>query len=140
MGSIWFPLQAVREESSCLQVARQRHKGVLFDNWHDEDTRSMGIDRAEWSDLEAVSVPMDRGDALCFTQLTPHRALRNTSDVVRWSMDLCYEATETVTDSGKQYGFVARSDDSRGLWGRWDALPVRFYLFERGVMWLNRSV
>ena len=84
-------------------MAPQRYKGVLFDNWHDEDTGFTGIDRAEWSDLEAVSVPMDRGDALCFTQLTPHRALRNTSDVVRWSMDLRYEAT----DGGKQYGFVA---------------------------------
>ena len=59
MANIWFPLQAVREESSCLQVAPQWHKGVLFDNWHDEDTGFTGIDRAEWSDVEAVSVPMD---------------------------------------------------------------------------------
>ncbi|MEE2873230.1 MAG: hypothetical protein VX893_09965 [Candidatus Latescibacterota bacterium] len=37
------------------------------------------------------------------------RAPSKQSDEVRWSMDLYYEATETATQSGKQFGFVARS-------------------------------
>ena len=54
---------------------------------------------------------MKRGDVLCFTQRTPHRALPNEREFVRWSMDFRYEATRTAT--GGSLGFVARSSDSR---------------------------
>ena len=37
------------------------------------------------------------------------RAPSKQSDEVRWSMDLYCEATETAPQSGKQFGFVARS-------------------------------
>ena len=37
------------------------------------------------------------------------RAPSKQSDEVRWSMDFHYEATETATQSGKQFGLFARS-------------------------------
>ncbi len=132
--SIWFPLQAVSEHSGCLQVAPQRHRGVLFDDYHDEDTGFKGIDRSEWKRLDGIPVEMGRGDALCFTQLTPHRALPHRGKAVRWSMDLRYEATATATESGKEYGFVARSsEEPEAVMGieewlaKWDGIPLRSY-------------
>ena len=49
-------------------------------------------------------------------------------------MDLYYEATETATQSGKQFGFVARSgkepaavrDKPNGCL-QWDSIPERAY-------------
>ncbi len=63
-----------------------------------------------------------------------HRALSNQSDEVRWSMDLYYEATETATQSGKQFGFVARSGKEpaavmgQAEWRvKWDGIPEQTY-------------
>lgn len=75
----------------------------------EEESGFVGLSRAEREKLDGVSVEMETGDALCFPQLTPHRATSNQSDAVRWSMDVRYEATPTATEGGKPQGFVARS-------------------------------
>lgn len=107
--AIWIPLQPVTEHNSCLQVAPQLHRGKLFETVQDEESGFVGLSRAEREKLDGVSVEMETGDALCFPQLTPHRATSNQSDAVRWSMDVRYEATPTATEGGKPQGFVARS-------------------------------
>lgn len=107
--SLWYPLQAVGERNSCLQVAPRRHRGPLFGGHHDEETGFLGLSPEDRQDLQGVSVEMVPGDLLCFTQKTPHRALPNRSDAVRWSLDVRYEATDHATGSGKDKGFVARS-------------------------------
>ena len=107
--ALWYPLQAVGEHNSCLQVAPRRHRGPLFDGHHDEETGFLGLSPEDRQDLQGVSVAMQPGDLLCFTQKTPHRALPNRSDAVRWSLDVRYEATDRATESGRDKGFVARS-------------------------------
>ena len=107
--SLWYPLQAVGEHNSCLQVAPRRHRGPLYDGHHDLETGFLGLSPQDRQDLQGVSVAMQPGDLLCFTQKTPHRALPNRSDAVRWSLDVRYEATDRATESGRDKGFVARS-------------------------------
>ena len=107
--SLWYPLQAVSERNSCLQVAPRMHRGPLYDGHRDEETGFLGLSPQDRQGLDGVSVEMERGDLLCFTQQTPHRALPNRSDAVRWSLDVRYEATDHATESGRDKGFVARS-------------------------------
>ena len=107
--SLWYPLQAVSERNSCLQVAPRMHRGPPYDGHRDEETGFLGLSPQDRQGLDGVSVEMERGDLLCFTQQTPHRALSNRSDAVRWSLDVRYEATDHATESGKDKGFVARS-------------------------------
>ena len=109
MVSLWYPLQAVSERNSCLQVAPRMHRGPLYDGHRDEETGFLGLSPQDRQGLDGVSVEMERGDLLCFTQQTPHRALSNRSDAVRWSLDVRYEATDHATESGRDKGFVARS-------------------------------
>ena len=132
--SMWIPLQDVDEKNSCLQVAPGCHTRGLYADYQDDETGFKGISKEERERLPGVSVPMRRGDALCFGQRLPHRALANRSDAVRWSMDLRYEATATATESGRQYGFVARSPSdpaavlSCDAWlAKWDGVPPRTY-------------
>ena len=108
--SIWMPLQRVTEINSCLQVAGGHHRGVLHESYHDPETGFVGLSPKERDRLNGVSIEMNPGDALCFTQLTPHRALPNRSDQVRWSIDVRYEPTGQATEEGRQQGFVAHSD------------------------------
>lgn len=113
--SMWMPLQKVTEHNSCMQVSPGFNRGDIHDAWDDEKTGFIGLSPEMQETLTPVSIEMEPGDLLCFTQATPHRALPNQSDAVRWSMDVRFEATEHATEHGKARGFVARSpsDPSR---------------------------
>jgi phytanoyl-CoA hydroxylase len=116
--SIWAPLVAVTEHNSCLQVAPDRHRGPLFEGAVDE-TGFLGLSKEDRAQLQGVSIAMEPGDILCFPQLTPHRALPNHSQAVRWSMDLRFESAENPTTSGRTKGFVARSQHGVTSYEEW---------------------
>ena len=132
--SMWFPLQRVTEHNSCLQVAAGHQQGVLHEGVDDEETGFRGLAPEIRQELTGTSIEMDRRDLLCFGQKTPHRALPNRSDTVRWSMDVRYEATAQSTESGRDKGFVARHPvdpaavESCASWvARWEDLPSGAY-------------
>jgi ectoine hydroxylase-related dioxygenase (phytanoyl-CoA dioxygenase family) len=132
--SIWMPLQAVNTQNSCLQVATGYHRGELYEGFNDEETGFLGLSKEQRSQLVGIPIEMNSGDALCFTQLTPHAALPNQSDAVRWSMDVRYEAIPTATESGKKQGFTARSrEHPESVTGyaewlhKWEAIPAGSY-------------
>ena len=115
--SIWMPLMRVTTENSCLQVAEGYHRGAMYAITEDEETGFLGISKEERASLPGIPVEMDAGDALCFTQLTPHAALPNRSDAVRWSIDLRYQSiADAMVDEynveigGRDKGFIARSE------------------------------
>ena len=131
--SMWMPLQHVSEHNSCLQVVPRMHGGKLYDDYLDE-TGFIGLSPQDRKNLNGISIEMGPGDVLCFPQKTPHRALPNQSNAVRWSMDIRYEATPQATESGKKQGFVARSliDPSSVAsyeqWlTKWEAIPAGNY-------------
>lgn len=131
--SMWIPLVRVTEHNSCLQVAERMQNGKLFDNFQDE-TGFIGLTREDRATLQGISVEMDPGDVLCFPQKTPHRALPNMSDTVRWSMDIRFEATQGASEIGKRQGFVARSPaqpssiPSYEQWmTQWESIPLGAY-------------
>ena len=109
--SLWIPLQPVTETNSCLQVAPGHHQDTLYERYEDQETGFIGLAPEIAAQLTGVSIEMEPGDVLCFPQRMPHRALPNTSDAVRWSMDLRYEPTEYATPEGTRQGFIARSPD-----------------------------
>jgi ectoine hydroxylase-related dioxygenase (phytanoyl-CoA dioxygenase family) len=129
--SIWMPLMRVTTENSCLQVAEGYHRGDMYAITEDEETGFLGISKEERAAIPGIPVEMEAGDALCFTQLTPHAALPNKSDAVRWSIDLRYQ---TIADAmvpehnaessgGRDKGFIARSEAdpaSVATWEQWE--------------------
>ena len=132
--TLWIPLQRVTERNSCLQVAPGLHRGALHDNYEDQETGFIGLAPKAQAALKGISIEMNPGDVLCFTQKTPHRTLPNLSGAVRWSLDLRYEATPTVTESGRKQGFVARSRvnpqsvETCEQWLRkWENIPTGSY-------------
>ena len=132
--SIWMPLQPVTERNSCLQVAPGLHRGPLHEGWNDPETGFLGLSPEVRAALEGVSIEMEPGDALCFTQITPHRALPNRSNQVRWSIDVRYEPTAQATAAGQKQGFVAHSPKAPNAvptyeeWlKKWEAIPAGSY-------------
>ena len=132
--SIWMPLQPVTEHNSCLQVAPGLHRGPLHEGWRDPETGFLGLAPEVRDSLEGVSIVMESGDALCFTQITPHRALANRSNQVRWSIDVRYEPTAQATAAGQKQGFIAHSLEDPNVvptyeeWlKKWEAIPSGSY-------------
>jgi hypothetical protein len=114
--TFWFPLQKVYPEYSSLGVHPDYHDGKLFEPYEDE-TGFLGIRPEDRKHLTSHPIEMDAGDLLCFTSLTPHHAYTNETDRVRWSLDIRYQATDSVdpTEEQENIGFVVRSgtDQSR---------------------------
>jgi hypothetical protein len=109
------------------------HRGRLYDDYEDE-TGFIGLSPDDRKNLKGISIEMEPGDMLCFPQKTPHRALPNQSDAVRWSMDIRYEATPNATESGKRQGFIARNVADPSLvatyeqWlAKWGTIPAGNY-------------
>ena len=130
--TFWFPLQDVTPHNSCLQVQPGGHLGALHEGHDDPETGFLGLAPEVRQQLQGLSIGMARGDLLCFTQLTPHGALPNQSDRIRWSFDFRYEDTDHPTQSGRDLGFVARSRTRplthRDEWlARWDHRPAKSY-------------
>jgi ectoine hydroxylase-related dioxygenase (phytanoyl-CoA dioxygenase family) len=130
--SMWVPIVAVTETNSCMQVAPRMHTTGLHEA-HDHDTGFIGLSAEMQESTEGVSIEMEPGDVLCFTQLTPHRALPNRSHAVRWSMDVRFEALEGATGNGLDKGFVARCGDASRVtdcesWlALWEGMPHGTY-------------
>lgn len=72
-----------------------------------------------------VSAEMNRGDLLLLSSYTPHGSQPNTSDMVRWSIDLRFQKTGTPTGRPFWPEFVLQSradpgsvQDDFGEWCR----------------------
>ncbi|MEM6884426.1 MAG: phytanoyl-CoA dioxygenase family protein [Verrucomicrobiota bacterium] len=108
--TIWFPLHRVSAAGSCLAVAPDYRGPKLHENYEYENG-FIGIRREETRKLPTLPIEMEPGDALCFPQVTPHRAMPNTSGAMRWSMDMRFVATDKAMFPALEQGMIARSSD-----------------------------
>ena len=81
--TVWVPLCAATPENGCMQVRPGVHKPRQV-YWH--SGASLPV-------TEPVTLPMKEGNVLFVHKLAPHGSGPNTTDAVRWSMDLRYQKT-----------------------------------------------
>ena len=106
--TMWIPLVNATVENGCLRLVPGIHKLGLLPH-----RTKRGIGTAIHGDLLAhhpiVTVPMRKGSVLLMHKHTPHSSGRNTTDAVRWSIDLRYQAIGTATGRPFHPAFVVRS-------------------------------
>lgn len=101
---VWLPLVDSPVDTGCLAVVAGSHRWGLLegavpgtDNVAPSSVRQQeGIYQrtAERVAFEPVTLlPMRRGDLLFFTNLLAHTGTENRSRIVRWSIDMRFEAT-----------------------------------------------
>lgn len=110
--SAWFPLHEVDATRSCLEVVPGFDSDHLFEGDESSGTGFIGIRAKDSKDLQRVPIAMQPGDLLCFTDLTPHGATPNTTDKMRWSMDMRFVPTHSAHPDAYERGFIARSPDA----------------------------
>lgn len=110
MANCWFPLHAVDATTSCLAMAPDAHRDGLAERY-DDPSGFIGIPPEARGRLEEVALPMEAGDCVWFTNLTPHRAMSNRGDRMRWSFDLRFAAHGDEERWPLGQGIVARHPD-----------------------------
>ena len=101
--SVWIPLVDVDERNGCLHLVPGSHRWGLLGGARDSERVVRMFEDVEQRGTPAV-LPMRRGDVLAFSNLTCHASTVNTTNQMRWSIDLRYMVPE---------GAAARSDDER---------------------------
>lgn len=100
--TVWLPLVDATPENGCLQVLPRAHKQGVLRHWTNGPNGYLVI---KDGDLPLVSnpetVPVPLGGALFMSNLTPHCSTENTSDVVRWSLDLRYQNAKVPNNVGE---------------------------------------
>ena len=88
----WIPLVDANVENGCLYVIPGVHRQGIFRHYTEGANDYLEVPGDELPDVEAVPVEMAAGDVLFMTKLTPHASFENSSDVVRWSVDLRFQS------------------------------------------------
>jgi ectoine hydroxylase-related dioxygenase (phytanoyl-CoA dioxygenase family) len=106
--TIWLPLVDATPANGCLRIVPGVHQAGLLPH-----RTKRGTGTAIHGDLLAhkpiVTLPMRKGSVLLMHKHTPHSSGRNTTDEVRWSIDLRYQAVGTATGRPFHPAFVVRS-------------------------------
>ena len=123
MVTVWLPFVSTTVENGCMQVIPGSNGTGYHPAEMDEELRLLRPLKDPTRLGDPLSVEMEAGDALMFTNLTYHRSLMNTSATTRWSIDLRYLAVGTEFDRKTDFmpGFVARSADATQVqdWDSW---------------------
>jgi len=108
MLNVWSPLVPAREENGCMQFVPGTHRlGIVP---HVRRQYYLEIVGDEYTKLfkEAVSIELDPGDLVVFSNLLFHQGLPNRSKMVRWNLDWRYQDATQPTLRREQ-GHIARS-------------------------------
>ncbi|MEE2659418.1 MAG: phytanoyl-CoA dioxygenase family protein [Candidatus Latescibacterota bacterium] len=111
MVNFWIPLVDATQENGCLEVIAGSHRTPLFEHEHGlgPGGNFKGIRDEHLPDGKQVLCPVREGGVLLIQHKTFHRSLPNTSQHIRWSLDLRYSDPDMPTGRAGVPGFIARS-------------------------------
>lgn len=99
--SVWIPLVDVDARNGCLHLLPGSHRWGLLGGARDAN-RIVQMDEDVEQRGAPVVLPMRPGDVLVFSNLTCHASTLNTTDRMRWSVDLRYAAPEAAAARSEQ--------------------------------------
>ncbi|MCC6490391.1 MAG: phytanoyl-CoA dioxygenase family protein [Candidatus Hydrogenedentes bacterium] len=95
----WVPLVDACEANGCLWVIPGSHRNPVVPHRLHESGKYLEIAPEDLPQGEAVACPVPKGGVLLMTNRTIHGSFQNTTDVVRWSMDLRYQSASLPTNA-----------------------------------------
>jgi phytanoyl-CoA hydroxylase len=100
--TVWMPLVDATPENGCLQVFPRAHDQGILRHWTNGPNGYLAIADDDLPPTgDPVTVPVPMGGALFLSNRTPHCSTPNTSDIVRWSLDLRYQSAEVPNNVGE---------------------------------------
>ena len=87
----WIPLVDATANNGCMHVLPKSHQHGIVRHYTGGQGGYLEIAEEDLPKPEPIVVEMLAGSVLFMTNLTPHASFENTTDIVRWSVDLRYE-------------------------------------------------
>jgi len=114
--TVWLPLVDANEENGCMWVIPKLHKMEVLPHEPDSIAHYIQIkeeyvnDKSKW-----ICCPVKKGGAFIVTNRTPHASFENKTDMVRWSMDLRYQAASLITNAKITHSTANIRFDGEGI-------------------------
>jgi ectoine hydroxylase-related dioxygenase (phytanoyl-CoA dioxygenase family) len=97
--TVWLPLVDANAENGCMWVLPQSHRGEVVFHRQAVGQPYLEIPQEHLPEGEPVCAPVKKGGVLLMTNKTAHASFDNTTDRVRWSMDLRYQSASLPTNA-----------------------------------------
>jgi len=99
----WVALVDATPDNGCMYVLPRMHTEEILEHRTGGHAGFLVIDdeRLEARKDRAVCAAVPAGGVVLMTNLTPHASFANTTDRIRWSLDLRYQGAETPTNVGE---------------------------------------
>jgi len=94
----WVPLVDANKENGCLYVIPKSHKGNVLQHGLHQSGKYLEITEEIPEDMK-VACEIPKGGVLLLTNKVIHGSFRNSTDKVRWSMDLRYQNAKYPTNA-----------------------------------------
>lgn len=98
----WIPLVDVSVTNGCLYVVPDAHRGGVYTHYTGGHGGFLEIVNGDLPNVaNAIPIEMAAGGVLFLTNVTPHASFDNSTEKVRWSVDLRYQNAATPNNVGE---------------------------------------
>ncbi len=97
--TMWVPLVDTNIKNGCLYVLPGSHKGPVVEHVMHKTGNYLAIEKDKQSSREPVFCQVPKGGILLLNNRVIHGSQKNSSDIVRWSMDLRYQSSDLPTNA-----------------------------------------
>jgi len=108
MVTVWIAVTDATEDNGCL-IAQPRSTTGDHLRDHCPMNNQPAIPPSQLVEDATVALPVKAGGIVLLHPMTPHAALPNVSDTIRWSFDIRYNVTGQPTGRSHFPDFIARS-------------------------------
>ena len=105
----WVPLVDATVANGCMQILPCVHRGKVATHHTGGNAGFLVIKDEDLPDdpRRAITAACPRGGVVFMTNRTPHCSTPNTSDHIRWSVDLRYQSATTPSNVGLEPATIA---------------------------------
>ena len=98
----WVPMVDANVENGCMQILPRNHRGKVAVHHVGGNAGHLVIKDENLPDdpRHAIAAVCPRGGVVFMTNRTPHCSTPNTSDHIRWSVDLRFQSAATPSNVG----------------------------------------
>lgn len=113
--TVWLSLVDATLENGCLHLIPRTHKKRVLSHQAEQTTGTQYTEinhdliKKAQKKTQVVALPVEAGSAILFNDRLIHMSTPNTSDHVRWSVDLRYQPTDQDPMPQHGAGFLVRS-------------------------------
>ncbi|MCG8306038.1 MAG: phytanoyl-CoA dioxygenase family protein [Cytophagales bacterium] len=97
--TMWIPLVDAHVENGCMYVIPGTHKGDVVEHEMHKTGKYLSVKEGLVPKKEWVPCPVPKGGVLLLSNKVLHASFKNSTEGVRWSMDLRYQNASLPTNA-----------------------------------------